>query len=110
MVLSARLHARRSAQTTGNAAKPQTTPRSAQLQILPDGGFNLRSRHGADDASLLDTVFEEHRIQVLALDPSGNLWVSVVGANKVVEFTVAQLAATNPTAAGELMAEVVRGL
>ncbi len=38
---------------------------------------------------------------VLALDPSGNLWVSVVGANKVVEFTVAQLSATNPTAAVE---------
>lgn len=38
---------------------------------------------------------------VLALDPSGNLWVSVFGSNKVVELTVAQFGTTNPTAAVE---------
>lgn len=37
----------------------------------------------------------------LALDPSGNLWVSVFGSNKVVELTVAQFGAANPTAAVE---------
>jgi streptogramin lyase len=39
--------------------------------------------------------------KVVALDQDGNLWVSVVAADKVVEFTPAQFATTNPSAAVE---------
>jgi sugar lactone lactonase YvrE len=42
--------------------------------------------------------------KVVAFDPSGNLWVSVVAENKVVMFTAAQLAAGgSPTATVERM-------
>jgi len=40
--------------------------------------------------------------KVVAFDPAGNLWVSVVASDKVIRFTPAQIAATgSPTAAVE---------
>jgi sugar lactone lactonase YvrE len=64
---------------------------------------------GADGDKTPDVVIDSPSFgngipgpKVLAFDTSGNLWVSVVAADKVVKLTAAQIAATgSPTAAVE---------